>query len=134
MDPCTIENFSTKQSGNLLHIVCAHFGKVHGGEVVHHHNPRCVLRWGNDIVRSPYEVDIASPPLDRGPRTSAPESSKRTGNHWTSMSTHAGGKFVEHWPCPAARDGKRGNVESGTCKAMKVGACHATYASSVSDE
>lgn len=134
VDPCAIEDFSTEQSGNLLHIVGAHFGKVHSGEVVHHHDPCCVLRWGNDIVRSPHEVDIAGPPLDRRPRTSPPERSKGTGNHWTSMGPHAGREFVEHWACTAARDGKRGNLESGTREAMEVGACHAPDASSVSDE
>jgi hypothetical protein len=134
VDPCAIENLSAKKSGNLLHIVGAHFGKVHGGEVVHHHDPRCVLRRGNDIVRPPYKVDIAGPPLDRRPGTTSPQRSKRTRNHWTSMGAHPGREFVEHWPSPAARDGKRGNLESGTREAMKVGACHATDASSVSDE
>ena len=134
MDPCAIENFSAKQSGNLLHIVGAHFGKVHGGEVVHHHDTRRVLCWGNDIVRAPYKVDIAGPPLNRRPRTSSPECSKRTRNHRTSMGAHPGREFVEHWPCPATRDGKCGNLESRTRETMKVGACHSTDASSVSDE
>ena len=134
MDPSSIKYFSAEQSGNLLHVIGAHFGKVHCGEVVDHHDPCCVLRWGNDIVWAPDQVDIAGPPLDRRPRTSAPERSKRTRNHWTSMGAHPGREFVEHWPCPAARDGKCGNLESGTCEAMKVGACHATDASSVSDE
>lgn len=134
IDPSAVKNLSSKKGGDLLHIVCAHLGEMYGSEVVHHDNPCGVLCRGYDVVRTPYDIDLSGPPLDRGPWAASPEHPERTSNHWSAVGNDARRQLFEHWSCTSPRDSERGDVEPRAGKAVEVGASDAADTGAMTNE